>query len=79
MVVGTAMRAVAPGLVAGLAIAIADAKVLQAMVFGVSPFDPAAIAGAMGALLVAALVSSAWPARRATRVDPITAIRGSNT
>jgi putative ABC transport system permease protein len=76
MVVGAAMRAVVPGLVVGTAIAIADAKVLQAMVFGVSPFDPAAIAGAIGALLVAALISSAWPARRATRVNPITAIRG---
>ena len=45
------------------------------MVFGVSPFDPAALAGAAGALLLAALASSAWPARRATRVNPISAIR----
>jgi putative ABC transport system permease protein len=75
LVVGAAMRAVVPGLVVGGAIAIADARVLRAMVFGVSPFDPAAIAGASGAVLVAALLSSAWPARRATRVNPITAIR----
>jgi predicted permease len=75
LVVGAAMRAVVPGLVVGVAIAIADARVLRAMVFGVSPFDPLAIAGALGALLLAALASSAWPARRATRVDPITAIR----
>jgi predicted permease len=76
LVVGTAMRAVVPGLVVGVAIAVADASVLRAIVFGVSPFDPTAIAGALGALVVAALVSSAWPARRATRVNPITAIRG---
>ena len=76
LVVGTAMRAVVPGLVVGVVIAIADARVLRAIVFGVSPFDPTAIAGALGALVVAALVSSAWPARRATRVNPITAIRG---
>jgi ABC-type antimicrobial peptide transport system permease subunit len=76
LVVGTAMRAVVPGLVVGVAIAIADARLLRAIVFGVSPFDPAAIAGALGALVVAALVSSAWPARRATRVNPIMAIRG---
>jgi predicted lysophospholipase L1 biosynthesis ABC-type transport system permease subunit len=76
LVVGAAMRAVVPGLVVGAAIAIADARVLRAMVFGVSPFDPAAIAAALGALLAAALGSSAWPARRATRVNPITAIRG---
>jgi putative ABC transport system permease protein len=75
LVVGTALRAVVPGLVVGVAMAMADTRVLRAMVFGVSPFDPAAIAGALGTLLVAALVSSAWPARRATRVNPITAIR----
>jgi predicted permease len=76
LVVGTAMRAVVPGLVVGVVIAIADASVLRAIVFGVSPFDPTAIIGALGALVVAALASSAWPARRATRVNPITAIRG---
>lgn len=75
LVIWTAMRAVVPGLAVGVAIAIADARLLKAMVFGVSPFDPAAIVGALGALLLAALLSSAWPARRATRVNPITAIR----
>jgi predicted permease len=76
LVVGTATRAVGPGMVVGAAIALADARLLRAMVFGVSPFDPAAIVGALLALLVAALVSSAWPAHRATRVNPITALRG---
>ncbi|HUQ82169.1 MAG TPA: ABC transporter permease [Gemmatimonadaceae bacterium] len=76
LVVGTAMRAVVPGMVVGAAIALVDARLLRAMVFGVSPFDPAAIVGALAALFAAALVSSAWPARRATRVNPITALRG---
>ncbi len=76
LVVGAATRAVLPGLVVGLAIALADARLLRAMVFGVSPFDPATIVGALLALLVAALASSAWPALRATRVNPITALRG---
>jgi ABC-type antimicrobial peptide transport system permease subunit len=75
LVVGTAMRAVVPGLALGIAIAIADARVLRAMVFGVSPFDPTAIGVALGSLLLAAIVSSAWPAWRATRVNPISAIR----
>lgn len=75
LVVGTAMRAVVPGLAVGIAIAIADARLLRAMVFGVSPFDPAAIGIALGALLLAALGSSAWPAWQATRVNPISAIR----
>jgi putative ABC transport system permease protein len=76
LVVGTAMRAVVPGMAVGAAIALADARLLRAMVFGMSPFDPVAIVGALSALLLAALASSAWPARRATRVNPITALRG---
>jgi putative ABC transport system permease protein len=75
LVVGTAMRAVVPGLAVGLVIAIADARLLRALVFGVSPFDPAAIGIALGTLLMAALFSSAWPAWRATQVNPSTAIR----
>ena len=75
LIVGTAIRAVIPGLVVGAAIAIIDARLLRAMVFGVSPLDPVAIAGALAALTLAAIGSSAWPARRATRVNPITAIR----
>jgi hypothetical protein len=75
LVVGTAIRAVVPGLIVGAAIAVIDGRLLRAMVFGVSPLDPIAIVGALGALMLAALGSSAWPARRATRVNPITAIR----
>ncbi|MFN8571407.1 MAG: ABC transporter permease [Gemmatimonadaceae bacterium] len=75
LVVGSALRAVVPGLVLGLAIAVADARALRALVFGVSPFDPMALAGALAVLLAAAIISSVWPAQRATRVNPMLAIR----
>jgi ABC-type antimicrobial peptide transport system permease subunit len=45
------------------------------MLNGVSPFDPIAYAGVFVLLIAAAAASSALPARRATRVDPVTALR----
>lgn len=75
LVVGTSMRAVLPGLAAGIAIALANVKVLRSLVFEISPLDPVAIGAAVTALALAALCSSLLPARRATRVNPVSAIR----
>src|SRR5262249_50689571 len=48
---------------------------LQTELFEVSPHDPLALAAAPVSLLVASLVACYWPARRALRVDPVTALR----
>jgi ABC-type lipoprotein release transport system permease subunit len=45
------------------------------MLFGVNPADPATIAAAIGLLTAATLVASYAPARRASRVDPLVALR----
>jgi ABC-type antimicrobial peptide transport system permease subunit len=48
---------------------------IRAQLFHVRPSDPLVLASAAIAVLVAAVVASAIPARRATRVDPVTALR----
>jgi putative ABC transport system permease protein len=63
------------GLVAGLLFALATARFLASFLFGISPFDPLTFAAVTAALAAAALVASWVPARRATRVDPVVALR----
>ena len=75
MVVGQGMRPVAIGAAAGIAGAVALTTAAQALLFGVRPLDPATYAVALGALTVIALTACAIPARRATRVDPLVALR----
>ena len=63
------------GVVLGLIAARLAAKVLDSLLFGVSATDPI-IFGTNAAILVAvALIASAIPARRASRVDPMVALR----
>jgi predicted permease len=70
LVLASAAGAVIPGLAAGSVLAILAARSLASLLYGVSPSDPATLLAALTALGVAALVSSALPAIRATRVDP---------
>src|SRR6266480_2921741 len=70
-----AMRPVLLGGLAGVAGCAAVSRVLSNMLFGVSAYDPIAFTSALFLLLVVALVASYIPARRATRVDPILALR----
>ena len=70
---GAAVSAI--GVAAGLALAIAAARVLTSLVFGVSTTDPLTFAGVAAALALVALVASYVPSRRAARVDPAVALR----
>jgi putative ABC transport system permease protein len=63
------------GLAAGLAGALVAGRALTTLLFGVSSTDPITYAGVAAALGVAALSASYLPARRAARVDPMTALR----
>jgi putative ABC transport system permease protein len=63
------------GLVVGSIGAFWLTQLMSGMLFGVSPRDPVAFAGALTVLGAVALLSSYLPARRATRVDPVTALR----
>jgi predicted permease len=71
------MRPVLAGLAVGLAGAIAAAAALRHLLFEVAPTDPVALAGVSVVLLVTAALACYLPARRASRVDPVDALRSS--
>jgi putative ABC transport system permease protein len=75
MVVRRGVLCAGAGVVLGLGAAAALVRVLRSMLFGVTVYDPGTFAGvALAALAIAAV--AAWiPARRATRVDPLVALR----
>ena len=75
LMLATAMRSVGVGVVVGAAAGVAAVRLLQASLFGVTPMDPIAFAGAAALLIVVGLVAAYVPARRATRVDPLLALR----
>lgn len=75
MVLGQGFTLVAAGLVVGGGLAVAAASVLRGVLYRISPLDPVAWAAAVAALLMAAFVANAVPARRAMRVEPLTALR----
>ena len=75
MVLWQAIRPVAAGLALGILMALAAGRALSSLLFQVSARDPLTIA-AVAAVLLAVSVAAAWvPARRATRVDPMSALR----
>ena len=63
------------GIAAGLAGALPLARLLRSLLFGTGPFDVITFAGITGLLLAAAMAACYLPALRATRVDPVIALR----
>jgi predicted permease len=68
-------RAVVPGVVLGVAGALLLTRTMRTMLYGVAPTDLLAFAGGLAALLAAAILACVVPARRASRVDPMAAMR----
>ncbi|MEJ7809818.1 MAG: ABC transporter permease [Gemmatimonadaceae bacterium] len=75
LVVGEGWVLTAIGIGVGLAGALVAARALAGMLFGVSPSDPATFLGIAALLAAVALFASYIPARRASRVDPVIAMR----
>jgi len=75
MVMRSGLAPVAIGLVVGVAAALAVGKLVAGMLFGVSPYDWKTIAAVLILMVVTAMIACVIPARRATRVDPLNALR----
>jgi len=63
------------GVAAGGVSALAMGKLVSGLIYGVQPGNPAVLAAAAGVLMCVALSAGLWPARRAARLDPMTALR----
>ncbi|HLW77265.1 MAG TPA: FtsX-like permease family protein, partial [Bryobacteraceae bacterium] len=63
------------GLVFGLALALASTRLLRTLLFEIKPVDPATLSLAAALVVLVTLAASYFPARRASRVEPMTALR----
>lgn len=76
LVVGGTVRVIAAGAVIGLVTAAGLGRLVSTMLFGVEPLDPATFALVTLVLAMTGAIAIAGPAWRATRIDPVAALRG---
>ena len=75
MIMRTGMTTIAIGLVVGVVLSLALTRLMSGLLFSVHASDPLALAGAAAVLIAAAVVAIFIPARRATKVHPMSALR----
>jgi ABC-type lipoprotein release transport system permease subunit len=75
MIVGDACRLMVIGLAIGLGAAVASGRYLENQLFGLTPSDPSTQALAIALLAMVSLAAAYLPARRASRVDPLIALK----
>jgi putative ABC transport system permease protein len=75
MVIAQGLKLALSGVLVGVLSSLALGRILSGFLYGVSPTDPMTILGVAGLLIFVALLASYLPARRATRVDPMVALR----
>jgi putative ABC transport system permease protein len=76
LVVGRGTLLAIAGAAVGCIVALGTTRLLQSLLFGVSPTDPLTFGVAAAVFVGVAIIASAGPARRATRADPVQALRG---
>lgn len=75
MILGQGMRTILVGIVVGVAASFALTRTMQSLLFGVTATDPLTFAAVILLLITAALLACYIPARRATKIDPMVALR----
>ena len=75
LVLGGGLRLLLAGIAVGLAGAALTARAMGELIWQVSPWDPLSFAAVSAILLLVGLQATLWPALRATRVNPVTALR----
>jgi predicted permease len=75
LVLGEGARLIGLGVLLGLLGSLAATRVIAALLYGISPADPLTLAGTTALLALVALIACYLPARRATRIDPLAALR----
>jgi ABC-type antimicrobial peptide transport system permease subunit len=75
LIVSQGMKPVVIGLITGLAAALALGRLISSQLYQTSAYNPLLLAATVSILAVAALLACVFPARRATMVDPVQALR----
>ena len=75
LIVGDGIRVTVVGTAAGLIAAVAGGRAIESLLFGITPTDLSTYVAITATLIAVALLASYLPARRATRIDPMIALR----
>jgi ABC-type antimicrobial peptide transport system permease subunit len=75
VVLGECLLLVSAGVLTGSALAFGAGRLVASMLFGLTPIDPLTYAGVAAVLTVVALLATIAPARRASRIDPVVALK----
>jgi len=75
LILGQSLKLILIGVVAGLAVAAGIIRLFSSLLFGVSPTDPSIFVVVTALLFLTALLASYFPARRASQLDPVKALR----
>jgi len=75
VVLGECLLLVSAGVLTGSALAFGAGRLVASMLFGLTPIDPLTYAGVAAVLTVVALLATIAPAQRASRIDPVVALK----
>ena len=75
MILRESILLLALGLAIGIPVSLSSTRILKSLLYELSPLDPLAISIAIAAVILMTLAAAWLPARRATRIDPMQALR----